>query len=484
MTLTSSEASAPPAIRALFDRKREVSRSPVRSIASGSPGARSNTSSIAPSDVRSVESASVSPLVKRENNLPNETRPLSASNNNREKGGIENTHVGSSDTSHKSNSTPHHHSAVGLSSRSTSANDLPSTVKKEDANEITVIGEKEGLVNGRPGRSSLSNHISRDHHHSSSIHGGHLKHDNPSRHHGSTPSSLSSSALGSSGVKQESRRPLSNPSRDSNSVKPPSISQSSSLASSLAPNRSTSELLALQQQAAAVSIASSIASGVPYPSIPGLPPPGYPGGDPRAAAALGLLPGLNHRAGAATPLPHAGGFGAPGLFPPGMDHFRDPYLAAAAMGATNPYLKDPLREAREREMMRLNPLGSMIMSEHDRARMALGYPSGLYPPPAPSPAAAGLYGMSAALAAGAASKIPPHFGAPGAASALGAPHLGMYSAAAAGLSSHSALAALGASGAGIPGLTPPLTPTVNGHGGPSSTAPSPALSRDTHHLAR
>jgi len=60
----------------------------------------------------------------------------------------------------------------------------------------------------------------------------------------------------------------------------------------------------------------------------------------------------------------------------------------------------------------------------------------------------------------------------------------MYSAAAAGLSSHSALAALGASGAGIPGLTPPLTPTVNGHGGPSSTAPSPALSRDTHHLAR
>ena len=240
----------------------------------------------------------------------------------------------------------------------------------------------------------------------------------------------------------------------------------------------------MQQQAAAVSIASSIASGVPYPSIPGLPPPGYPSTDPRTAAALGLFPGLNHRAGAATPLPPAGGFGAPGLFPPGLDPFRDHYLAAAAMGAatSNPYLKDPLREAREREMLRLNPLGSMIMSEHDRARMALGYPPGLFPPSAASPAAAGLYGMSAALAAGAA-KIPPPLGTPGAGPSLGAPPLGMYSSPA-GFPPHSALAGLGAAGVGVPGLTPPLTPTVNGHGHPSSTAASPALSRDHHPLAR
>ena len=156
-----------------------------------------------------------------------------------------------------------------------------------------------------------------------------------------------------------------------------------------------------------------------------------------------------------------------------MDPFRDPYLAAAA-AASNPYLKDPLREAREREMLRMNPLGSMIMSEHDRARMALAYPPGLFPPSATHPAAAGLYGMSAAhLAAGAAGKIPPPLGPPAAGAALGAPHLGMYSA---GLGS---LAGLGASGAGVPGLTPPLTPTVNGHGGPSSTTAS-----NPHPLAR
>ena len=153
--------------------------------------------------------------------------------------------------------------------------------------------------------------------------------------------------------------------------------------------------------------------------------------------------------------------------PNALDPFRDPYLAAAA-AASNPYLKDPLREAREREMLRMNPLGSMIMNEHDRARMALAYPSGAFPPSAAHPAAAGLYGMSAAhLAAGAAAKIPP----PPAGAALGAPHLGMYSA---GLGS---LAGLGAAAAGLPGLTPPLTPTVNGHAGASSTTTSNPLAR-------
>ena len=441
------------------DRKRDVSRSPVRSLPSGSPGARSNTSSIAPSDVRSIESASVSPMVKRETVAPSDSRPLSASNNNRDKGGI----GGNSDTSHQNSLASHRHSVSGLSSRSTSVNDLSSSVKKEDNDEIKVIGEKEGIPNGRPGRNSLSNHSGKDHHHhhSSSFHSGQTKTESASRQHSS------SSLLGSSGpgaTKQESRRPLSNPSRDTNSVKPSSLSQATSLASSLA---------SMQQQAASVSIASSLAAGVPYPSIPGLPPPVYPPSDPRTAAALGLFPGLNHRAGAATPLPPAAGFGAHGLIPPSLDPFRDPYLAAAA-AASNPYLKAEahLREAREREMLRMNPLGSMIMSEHDRARMALAYPPGVFPHSAAHPAAAGLYGMSAAhLAAGAAAKIPPPLGTPAAAAALGASHLGMYSA---GLGS---LAGLGAAGAGVPGLTPPLTPTVNGHGGPSSTSTSNPLAR-------
>ena len=464
------------------DRKRDVSRSPVRSIHSGSPGPRSNTSSVAPADIRSVESASVSPLVKRESIVPNDSRPLSASNNNKDKGVIGSV-SGNSDTSHQNNAPSHHRHTSGLSSRSTSANDLSSAVKKEDVNEITVIGEKGGLLNGRPSRSSLSNHagLARDHHHTTNLHGGHIKTDSPSRHHGSASSF--SSIPGGGNNKLESRRPLSNPSRDSNSVKPPSISQGISLASASPAIRCTSsELFSMQQQAAAVSIASSMATGMPYQSLPGFPPPGYHTQDPRTAAALALFPGLSHRPGVATPFPPGGGFGAPGMFPPGLDPFRDHYLAAAAMGAaaSNPYLKDPLREAREREMIRMNPLGSMIMSEHDRARMALGYPPGLLPHSAASQA--GLYGMSAALAAGAA-KIPPPLGTPGAGTALGAPPLGMYSSPA-GFPPHSALAGLGIAGAGVPGLTPPLTPTVNGHGHPSSTAASPALSRDHHPLAR
>ena len=464
------------------DRKREVSRSPVRSIASASPGARSNTSSVAPTDVRSVESASVSPLVKRETGIASDTRPLSASHNHKDKGSIGSL-SGNSDTSHQNNTASRHHSSSGLSSRSTSANDLASAVKKEEANEITVIGEKEGMLNGRPSRSSLNNHsgLGRDHSHTTSLHGGHRKTDSPSRQHSSASSLRPSSA----GLKPESRGPVINSTRDTHSVKPPSISQSTSMAAAISASRASSELHLMQQQAAAVSIASSLSSGMPYPSIPGLLPPGYPASDPRTAAALGLFPGLNHRPGAATPLPPAGGFGAPGMFRPGLDPFRDHYLAAAAMGAaaSNPYMKDPIREAREREMLRMNPLGSMIMSEHDRARMALGYHPGMFPPSVASPTASGIYGMSAAAlqhAASAAGKIPPPLGTPGAGTALGGPHLGMY----AGFPSHSALAALGASGAGVPGLTPPLTPTVNGHGGPSSTSASPALSRDPHPLAR
>ena len=42
----------------------------------------------------------------------------------------------------------------------------------------------------------------------------------------------------------------------------------------------------------------------------------------------------------------------------GIDPFRDPY---SMLG------RDLLREARERELMRLNPLGSLVNSELERA---------------------------------------------------------------------------------------------------------------------
>jgi hypothetical protein len=59
---------------------------------------------------------------------------------------------------------------------------------------------------------------------------------------------------------------------------------------------------------------------------------------------------------------------APGPFDPysaavsGLDPFRDPYGLLA---------RDPLREAREQQLLRLNPLGSLVNSELERAK-ALG----------------------------------------------------------------------------------------------------------------
>lgn len=64
----------------------------------------------------------------------------------------------------------------------------------------------------------------------------------------------------------------------------------------------------------------------------------------------------------------------------GIDPFRDPY---SMLG------RDPLREARERELMRLNPLGSLVNSELERAKALglAGYPSlpGGLPPGYASP---------------------------------------------------------------------------------------------------
>ena len=297
------------------ERRRDASRSPVRSTASGSPGARSTASA----DLRSVESASVSPLIKRE------TRPSSAAS--------------------------FHHTSNGLD------------VKKED--EVSIIGEKPGindLLNGRKKTELPRCGSAKDHR---------------------NPNSRPSSALPSA-----------------------SMARTSSAAS---------DIFSRQQQLASL-------GANPYGLLPP-PPPGFPGlgvysGALGAAARPGLPPGLP------PPPPTPGLPGAasiPGAAPvPGLDPFRDPYLAAAAAAAglqgaaANPYLKDPLREVREREMMRLaNPLGSMM--EQERARLASAYPPGFFPPPgvhgaaAASAAAASIYGLTAS-----ASKLPP----PGAAGSL------------------------------------------------------------------
>ena len=87
--------------------------------------------------------------------------------------------------------------------------------------------------------------------------------------------------------------------------------------------------------------------------------------------------------------------------------------------------RDPLREARERELMRLNPLGSLVNSELERAKALglAGYPSlpTGYPgyPTATTLAAASL----------AHKMVPPHlsslYSSPSMAPGLGFPHPGL-----------------------------------------------------------
>ena len=120
------------------------------------------------------------------------------------------------------------------------------------------------------------------------------------------------------------------------------------------------------------------------------------------------------------------------------DPFRDPYraalsmynpgaaagvAAAAAAAAAAAKASDPLREARERELLRMNPLGSMIMNEQDKARIAAltgaaGLPPhaaapGFFPPPPPHSS------LSMLGAAGFPPHLPPHL-APSAAAAAAA----------------------------------------------------------------
>ena len=133
------------------------------------------------------------------------------------------------------------------------------------------------------------------------------------------------------------------------------------------------------------------------------------GPDPYSRVAAGLPPSsyplTSHHyaaptAGLADPrslamLPHhamlsASGLGRPPFDYAGLDPFRDPYLMA----------RDPLREAREREFLRLNPLSSLMNSELERAKAmsSFGYPPGL--------SAAGYPGYPATTMA--AHKMPPH----------------------------------------------------------------------------
>ena len=92
--------------------------------------------------------------------------------------------------------------------------------------------------------------------------------------------------------------------------------------------------------------------------------------DPRLAQAAMVDPRMDPRMTAAM-FPHmmAPSLGrAPGPFDyPGLDPFRDPYGLLAA--------RDPLREARERELMRLNPLGSALELERAKALSLAAYPS-------------------------------------------------------------------------------------------------------------
>jgi len=205
---------------------------------------------------------------------------------------------------------------------------------------------------------------------------------------------------------------------------------------------------------ASPSLASSLAAAAAG-HVP--PPPGFPGAstpaglsslhDPRSsfyaaslmAAASGAVPSFS---GAPPPaLPPSS------LYPPGaVDPLRDPYRALSLYGAAAAVAgaaKDPLREARERELLRLNPLSSMIAGEQERARLAaMAYPpststAALFPPPPGSlPVAA------------------PGFPKVGA----GTAPLGLYSPA----------------GAVTPGLLPGPPPAVNGHPPSAGAAPSSA----------
>jgi hypothetical protein len=111
-------------------------------------------------------------------------------------------------------------------------------------------------------------------------------------------------------------------------------------------------------------------------------------------------------------LPHPAMLGRAPFDYPGLDPFRDPYRLDLLT-------RDPLREAREREFLRLNPLSSLMNSELERAKAmsSFGYPVGLsgypgYPAsslpahklPPPPHHLSSLYGHTTAAA------VPPSLG--------------------------------------------------------------------------
>ncbi len=201
---------------------------------------------------------------------------------------------------------------------------------------------------------------------------------------------------------------------------------------------------------------------------------GFPGLSPYATGLIPPLPGASPLAPPSSLL--AGGLAA--------DPFRDPYRALSMYGAAAAAAaaaKDPLREARERELLRLDPLGSMIMNEQERARLAaLGYPpttpAGLPPTGLPSslypPTSLGMLPGASPLSAAASGLSKP----PNPMSALyhppGPPIPGFPPGAA-------AAAALGSLGSlGHPRLTPPLgaagaSAAINGHAAPGAAPAIP-----------
>ena len=204
--------------------------------------------------------------------------------------------------------------------------------------------------------------------------------------------------------------------------------------------------------------------GAPNPfGYPGMmPPTSVSAADPRSLYAnlMGLPPG------SVFPPPHGLPPGAlPGASAASrLDPFADPYRSLAMYGAPG---KDPLREARELELMRMagaNPLGSML--EQDRARLAaMGLPphSSAYLPPT---SALGALGAGAAAQAAAYQSL----GIPGMPPGGAKPSpFGMFPPPA-GLGG---LGALPGSLGVPPRLTPPLTPTMNGASIPGTPAPPP-----------
>jgi hypothetical protein len=145
----------------------------------------------------------------------------------------------------------------------------------------------------------------------------------------------------------------------------------------------------------------------PYSRVAaGLPPSSYPLTSHHYAAP-GVAAGLHDPRSLSAMMPHHAMLGASaGLARPpfdyaGMDPFRDPYRLDL-LG------RDPLREARERELLRLsNPLSSLMNSELERAKAMSSFAVAGYPPLSAA-AAAGYPGYPSSTTLGHKLVGPPH----------------------------------------------------------------------------